>query len=868
MNLPKTYIAKDFEETIYQKWLDSKYFEANPKSNKKHYSISLPPPNETGVLHVGHSLGLTIEDILIRHHRSLGYDVLWLPGTDHAAIATENVMERMLEKQGLNKFKLGRQDFIKRTREFVGESREIINSQIKAMGASLDWSRSRYTMDDTLNRVVSEVFVKMYNDGLIYRGYRIVNWDPKLQTNVSDDEVEYIEEKSKLYTLKFGPFEISTARPEVKFADKYIVVNPKDKRYQKYKHLETFDIDWINGKIKATLIKDESVDPEFGTGAMTITPWHSQVDFDLSQKYNLDKEQVIDFEGKLMDIAGEFKGMPITTARPKIIEKLQQKGLLVKVEENYLHKLAVNSRGKGVIEPQIRLQWFVDVNKEVVSWKGHKRSFKQILQSVIREGDIKIIPKHFEKTYFNWIDNLRDWCISRQIWWGHQIPAWYRKDDQNEVYVGLTPPKDSSKWQRDQDTLDTWFSSSLWTFSTLIDPKYAKDFSLSLEDMLNLSLDFKAYHPTSVIETGWDILFFWVARMILATTYATGQIPFKNVYLHGLVRSENGKKMSKSEPDSNIDPLEVIEEYGADSLRLALIQGMTAGRDIRLGKSKIITNRNFCNKLWNVARYIEDKKANDLNKVELTSDADHWIVSKLNDTTKSVIKDLDNYRFSDAYHKIYHFLRDQLADWYIEASKASENPALLNYVLKNFLIICHPLAPFITEAIWQSLDQNDLLTTKKYEDIMSFDLKKSENFNRLTLIVSELRLIKKSLDINYLAINSDSELINRNFEIIKKLANIQKFESSNKSSYQTVRIEGESITLNVDHNLFKKYLSDLLLKKSSLKALISNLNKRLQNKSYLDKAPEELVMDSRKQLHAAEEELKVIKNQIDIFKES
>ena len=869
MNLPKTYIAKDYEKNIYQKWLDSKCFEANPKSTKKHYSISLPPPNETGVLHVGHSLGLTLEDILIRHHRSLGYDVLWLPGTDHAAIATENVVEKILLKEGSSKHKLGREQFINRTKQFVAGSRETINSQIKAMGASLDWSRSRYTLDDTLSRVVSEVFVKMYNDGLIYRGYRIVNWDPNLQTNVSDDEVEYIEEKAKLYTFQFGPFEISTARPEVKFADKYIVVNPKDKRYSKYKHLETFDIEWINGKVKATLIKDESVDPKFGTGAMTITPWHSQVDFDLALKYNLDKEQIIDLNGKLLDIAGEFKGMTINDARPKIVQKLHSKGLLLKVEDNYLHKLAVNSRGKGTIEPQIRLQWFIDVNKEVVLWKGQKKSFKQILQSVIREGDIKIIPKHFEKTYFNWINNLRDWCISRQIWWGHQLPVWYKDNvDKNEIYVGLNPPEDQTGWKRDQDTLDTWFSSSLWTFSTLIDQKFAKDYSVSLKEMLNQSLDFKTYHPTNVLETGWDIIFFWVARMILSTTYTTGQIPFKEVYLHGLIRSENGKKMSKSDPESNIDPLEVIEEYGADSLRLALIQGITAGRDIRLGKSKIITNRNFCNKLWNVARYIEDQEISDDDRVELKSEADHWIISRLNLTSKGVIKDLNNYRFSDAYHKIYHFLRDELADWYIEASKVQENPNLLKYILKNFLITCHPIAPFITEAIWQSLDQEDLLALKTYKEIIEFDSSKAQNFERLVTIVKELRLIKKSLDIKKLAINSSSGLINRNFETIKKLVRIEKLEDGASTSNKTLTIAEESFTLNIDNTVFKKYLSDLEIKKGLLDNFINNLNKRLQNRSYLDKAPEELIEESRKQLQDALKDLELINSQIIIIKNS
>jgi len=584
MKLPKIYEPGEYESDIYALWEKSRVFLADPTSKKEHFSIAMPPPNETGTLSIGHALFLTLQDIMARYNRLHGKDVLWLPGTDHAALAVNAIIEKKLTEEGTTKHEIGREAFLERTREFVGNSRETMLGQMRAMGASADWSRLRYTLDDTLNRCVNETFVKMYADGLIYRGSRIVNWDPNLETNVSDDEVVYVEEKAKFYTFKYGPFEIGTARPETKFGDKYVVMHPDDKRYTKYKHGDTFETEWINGPITATIIKDESVDPQFGTGVMTITPWHSLVDFEIAERHGLDKEQIIDFHGNLLPIAEEFAGMPIAEARDKIVEKLAGKGLLVKTDENYAHNIAVNERGKGVIEPQIRLQWFIDVNKPAVEWKGEQRSLKEVMQLVIRENDIDIVPERFEKVYFHWIDNLRDWCISRQIWWGHRIPVWYRKDTdgREETYAGVQPPTDESEgwheWEQDPDTLDTWFSSGLWTWSTLIDQDLAQDYSLTLDDLLRKSADFQAYHPTNVLETGWDILFFWVARMILTTTYITGEIPFKTTYLHGMIRAEDGKKMSKSRPESIIDPLTIIPQIRHRCLAYGVDYGGYAGQ--------------------------------------------------------------------------------------------------------------------------------------------------------------------------------------------------------------------------------------------------------------------------------------------------
>lgn len=871
MKLPKTYNSGDHESTIYKLWQESGLFVADPKSQKDHYYIPMPPPNETGTLHIGHALGLTIQDILARHARLKNMDVLWLPGTDHAAIATNAVVERILAEEGTSKHKIGRQEFIRRTKEYVGNSRNTINHQIKTMGASVDWTRARYTLDESLSRCVNEVFVKMYNDGLIYRGYRIVNWDPKLETNVSDDEVEYIEEKGQLFTFKYGPFNISTARPETKFLDKYVVIHPDDKRYSQYKDGDQFEVDWINGKILATVIKDQVADPKFGTGVMTITPAHSQVDFELAERRGLDKKQIIDFNGRLLPIAGEFSGLTIQEARPKIVEKLKNKGLLVSVDDNYVHNVAINSRGKGLIEPQIRLQWFINVNLPVIDWHGQKLSFKQVLQSVIRQGDIDIIPKRFEKVYFHWIDNLRDWCISRQIWWGHQIPVWYKRgSNQVDPYVGVLPPKDESSWQRDPDTLDTWFSSALWTWSTLIDPKIVNDYQLTLDDLLARSLDFQTYHPANILETGWDILFFWVAKMILATTYITHDVPFKTVYLHGLVLTEQGKKMSKSQPDSIIDPLEVIPKYGTDALRLALIQGIaTGGNNQRLGETRIIANRNFCNKLWNVARYIEKEAIDSIDQaIELNNLCDHWIIERLSLTKNQLKRELDNYRFSEAYLRLYHFLWDDLADWYIEASKVQPNPALLKYILKNLLIIGHPLVPFISEAIWRkTIDDKTLLAGQTYQKLISFDKPKAEQFEKLKTIIYEIRRLKHGLGEKQLAMTYQSaDLINDNLLLIKKLAGLDDIRQVTTGQGIKLTGIGFNIWLNINPNQAKVYLEKLNLNRRQIVSHIDRLSDRLSSQAYLSQAPEQIVLESRQQLADYKAKLNELDGDIKLFK--
>ncbi len=904
--LPKAYDASSAEADIYKRWEESGYF--NPDNSSKisgdaegsprPYTITMPPPNVTGVLHIGHALFLTIQDILIRFRRMQGYKTLWIPGTDSAAIATQAKVETDLyKKEGKTRHDFSREEFVKMVNDYALSSQGTILSQIKRMGASTDWSRLSYTLDEQKVSAVNTAFKRMYEDGLIYRGNRLVNWDPKLQTNVSDDEIEWKEETTSFYYLKYGPFTIGTARPETKFGDKYVVMHPEDARYAEYKHGQQIEVEWINGKVTATIIKDTAADPEFGTGVMTITPAHDAVDYEIAQRHGLDIEQIIDLKGILLPIAGELAGQHIKKARPMLIEKLQAKGLVEKIDENYNHRIATNSRGGGIIEPQIREQWFIDVNKPfrfkgdgIPGIKdGELVSLKHCMRHVVESGQIEIIPDHFKKIYFHWIDNLRDWCISRQILFGHQIPAWY--DEQKNIHLpkeveiifarhgesesnasgiasGDTPLTKKGEDQarelgeklkgrgikkiyasslirstqtakivaeiiginendivfnddmrefdkgdvgnlsleecpnpfaeavkrgtgekleslearvlkfietlkqetkgpiliaghnitniviqavlegkkkdefvaarervgirpnasvvsyfllkeptgenliRDPDTLDTWFSSGLWTFSTLGWP--------------NQTIDLETFHPTDVLETGYDILFFWVARMILMSTYHLGEIPFKTVYLHGLVRDKDRQKMSKSKGNI-IDPLGVIDTYGTDALRFALIFSTSAGTDIPLAEDKIKGMKHFGNKIWNISRFIMGS----VNKTDWTweakTDADKEILSKLDQTIEAVTSHLDGFRLHEAAQEIYQFAWHEFADVYIEASKQqmqnadlSENTQkVLVHVLINILKLLHPFMPFVTEYIWgllkeRGLVKNDLLIIQEW----------------------------------------------------------------------------------------------------------------------------------------------------------
>ena len=886
--LEKAYDPKAVEDKIYAAWESSGAFKPEAcDPNGEPFTVSMPPPNATGQLHLGHAVMLALEDIFIRFARMQGKKTLWVPGTDHAAIATENVVIKQLKDGGMKdpRKELGRETLIAKIAEFVEGSKNTIRGQVRKMGSSCDWSRERYTFEPALNRCVNEVFKKMYSDGLIYRGHRIVNWDPKLQTTVSDDEVDYKEEKGVFYTFQYGPFQIATARPETKFGDKYVVMHPKDKRYSKYKHGETFDAEWINGPVRATVIKDDSIDMEFGTGVMTITPWHDKIDFDIAERHGLEKEQIIGFDGKLLEIAGEFAGMKIHEARPLIVEKLKSKGLLVKSDENYVHNKAVSQRGGGSIEPQIKLQWFIDVNKEVVAWKSAKSkkaemmSLKQIMHSVVHHGEIDIIPERFGKTYFHWIDNLRDWCISRQIWWGHRVPVWYKG---TETYCGAEPPKGDG-WEQDPDTLDTWFSSGQWTWSTLIDPKLTEDFSLSIEDMLERSPDFKSFHPTAVMETGYDILFFWVARMILMTTYATGQIPFKTVYLHGLIRTRDGKKMSKSDPSTMIDPLDMIAKYGADALRLSMIVGQSPGADSRLYEEKIAGYRNFSNKLWNASRFvlmqceqagIDPKSIDKLPEASTLSLADRAILHASEILIEDVTKGLETYALSETGEKLYSFTWDTFCDWYLELSKGTANHAVLVHVLRRLLMLLHPYCPFITEELWSQVKPASagMLISKSWPKVKAErkDPKAFAEFQTLIDVITAVRKLRTDQNVEpgtevtvtlvskkYCKGLEEQEAHIRRMGRVKSLTiTTDPIKPTNAASAFLADIE---VHLSLE-GLFDpaKLKVSLEKEKAELAKYVQVLGGKLQNKSFVDRAPKELVDAEKAKLAESEDKLKKI----------
>ncbi len=889
--IPKAYDPSGTEDRIYQMWEKSGAFIADATSKKEPFTISMPPPNATGQLHLGHAVMLALEDIFIRFARMRGKEVLWVPGTDHAAIATESVVIKKIQKEekiGNPRAKLGREELVRRIAEFVEQSRGTIRGQIRKMGSSCDWSRESYTMDPALNRCVNEVFVKMYKDGLIYRGHRIVNWDPKLQTTVSDDEIVYEERKEPFYTFQYGPFQISTSRPETKFGDKYVVMHPDDERYKQYKDGDTFTAEWINGPVQATIVKDKAVDPTFGTGVMTITPWHDAVDFELAERHKLDKEQVIGFDGKLLPIAAEFAGMHIEDARPKIVEKLKAKGLLVKVDENYVHNVSLSQRGKGMIEPQIKEQWFIDVNKRVVKWKRRELSLKEVMQEVVRTKQIAIIPAYFEKTYFHWVDNLYDWCISRQIWWGHRIPVWYKSGEgSTDIHVGVQPPTGSG-WEQDPDTLDTWFSSALWTWSTLIVPDLAKDPTISLEELLLQSPDFRKFHPTNVMETGYDILPIWVAKMILMTTYVTGsipqleygQVPFETVYLHGLIRTRDGRKMSKSDPDTMIDPLDMISKYGADALRLSMIVGQSPGNDSRLYEEKIAGYRNFVNKLWNASRFVllECEKAGvdphslkNLSRGTKLSLADEALLCALHKLIHDVTEGLLAYRLSEVGEQLYSFVWDYFCDWYLELSKGSANLTVLIDVLRTILVLLHPYCPFVTEELWSQIrseDATEMLIKQVWPTVVANG--NQDAFDDLQVVIDVISAIRKlrseqnveagkEADV-VLATTDFAKLLASQSDHIERLGKVKTLtiiaKAQKLENVVSAFLDGVEVHLSLEGLVDKeKEKASLEKEQADLERYLTGAKAKLGNKDFVARAPANVVEAEREKVKVAEEKL-------------
>ncbi len=727
----ESYNAKNTEDRISLLWENSGFYNPDDmikagltKNDAETFSMVLPPPNVTGTLHTGHASMIAIEDIMTRYNRMLGKKTLWIPGTDHAAIATQSKVEKILEKEKLRKTDLGRENFLKRVNEFAQKSHDTIISQCKKMGASLDWSREAFTLDKKRELAVRTAFKQMYDDGLIYKAHRIVNWDVKGQTVISDDEIIHVERDAEMFTFKYAsdfPISISTTRPETKVGDTAVAVHPDDERYQKYIG-EIYDINFCGSNISIEIIADYHVDKDFGTGALGVTPAHSIADWDIAERNpNIKVRKVIDEYGKMINCGDILTGMKITKARERVVEWLKKENLLEK-SETIKQNISTAERSGGIIEPLPKMQWWIDTEKKFEFKsdkingikKGEMVSMKEVMLHVVRNNQINILPNRFEKVYFNWIENLRPWNISRQIWYGHQIPVWYKGD---EIYVGTEAPKED-EWVQDEDTLDTWFSSGLWTFSTLGWPD--KD-----------SQDFKTYHPTTILETGHDILFFWVARMILMTTYLIGDIPFKTVYMHGLIRDSKGRKMSKS-LGNIINPVDLIEKYGTDALRMAMVVGNGPGNDINLDDKKIKAYSKFANKLWNITRFIltETKETNSNTENIEYSNIDLNIINNQKKFIKEITLEMNELKYYIVSEKIYHYTWHIFADEIIEKSKdifengSEEEKLSRKYLLirsiKNILKILHPFMPFITEEIWQELPKSendrDILMTELWPE--------------------------------------------------------------------------------------------------------------------------------------------------------
>jgi len=704
MELSPQYNSKDTEEKIYKLWEESGFFNPDnlPSRHKKSFTIIMPPANANGNLHAGHALTMTVEDIMIRYKRMQGFKALWLPGLDHAGFETQVVYEKKLEKEERSRFKMTREELYKEIWDFTQENKKNIKSQIKRMGASCDWSREKFTLDPDIVQTVYQTFEKLYKDGLIYKGKKIINWCPKHQTSLSDLETTDTEKVDKFYYLKYGPFTIATARPETKFGEQYVVMHPKDKRYKDYKEGQKIELEWINGPVTAVVVKDDVIDMEFGTGVMTITPWHDAIDFGIAERHNLIKEQILDFYGRLLPIAGEFSGMKILEARPKIIEKLQSKGLVEKIEENYKHIVKTCYKCNSLIEPQIKEQWFLKMTP-----------LAEPAIKAIKTNKVKIVPEHYKKIALHWLNNIIDWNISRQIVWGIPIPA-KTCEKCGEIVIDIEDPPspEASAGQgkitickkcggnliKETDTFDTWFSSGQWPYATLGFPK---------------SKDFKTFFPTDVMETAGDIIFFWVSRMIMFSLYNTKKVPFENVYLHGLVLDAKGQKMSKSKGNV-INPLDLIEKFGTDALRMSLVVGNTPGTSLPLDENKIKGYRNFATKIWNASRFVlmNLEGYNPNEKIQPTAE-DKKILKDFQKQVKGITKDMDEYKFYIASEKIYHYFWHTFCDKIIEGEKtrlygtdakaklASQH--LLLTLLSESLKTLHPFMPFITEEIYQQL---------------------------------------------------------------------------------------------------------------------------------------------------------------------
>ncbi len=853
MEIPKGYNPKTVEEKWYNFWEEKGLFKPTFEGEKPPFCMVIPPPNVTGTLHMGHALNATLQDVVARFKRMTGHDVLWVPGTDHAGIATQNVVEKFLmETEGKTRKELGREAFIEKVWEWKEKHGNVIINQLKRLGATCDWTRLRFTMDETFTRAVKTVFVKLYEEGLIYRGNYLINWCPRCQTALSDLEVEHIEEDGKLYYIRYplkggkGGITVATTRPETMLGDTAVAVNPEDPRYKDFVG-KSVVLPLVGREIP--IIQDPYVDMEFGTGALKITPAHDFNDFEIGKKHDLPMIKVIDEEGRMTEEAGAYRGLDRFEARKRIVKDLREEGFLVKVED-YKHSVGHCYRCHTVVEPCLSLQWFVKT----------KPLAEEAIKAV-KDGRIKIIPKNWEKTYFEWMENIKDWCISRQIWWGHRIPVWYCEEcgavnvseDEN---IACCSNCGSRNLKPEEDVLDTWFSSALWPMGTLGWPDRTKDL--------------ERFYPTSLLVTGFDILFFWVARMIMMGLKFMEDVPFKEVYLHALVRDAEGKKMSKSRGNV-IDPLIMIDKYGTDAFRFTLAIMTIQGRDILLSESRIEGYRHFCNKIWNASRFC----LMNLDEESFTSEIpegigfmEKAILTKLQDTIERVRDSLENYRFNEAASSIYDFLWHEFCDWYVEIAKPilygedeaekKKVKAVLATCLKNSLKLLHPFMPFITEELWQLIPGNDGKSIMEEDfpkkDASLYFPEAMDGFEFFKKVVSGIRNIRVELGIKpgldvevYYRTNNpkEREIIQGNALFIKKLSrakDVRELEEGKEEKCAIKLVDGTEIFVFLEGLMdWKNELQRLEKELKKVEKDLDNLSRKLQNYEFLEKAPKEIV---------------------------
>ncbi len=867
--LAKQYDPKDVEDRIYKMWLDGKYFHAKSEEGKDTYTIVIPPPNITGQLHMGHALDNTLQDILIRFKRMQGYDTLWLPGTDHASIATEAKIVEAMKKEGITKQDIGRDGFLTRAWEWKKQYGGRIIEQLKKMGSSCDWDRERFTLDEGCNKAVKEVFVNLYEKGLIYRGERIINWCPHCKTSISDAEVEYEEQAGHFWHLRYpfadgsGYLELATTRPETLLGDTAVAVNPNDERYKDLIGKE-LDLPIVHRKIP--VVADEYVEMDFGTGVVKITPAHDPNDFEVGLRHNLPVICVMTDDAKIVDDYPKYAGMDRYEARKAIVADLEAEGALVKIED-YTHNVGTCYRCGTTVEPAVSKQWFVKM-----------KPLATPAIDAVKNGETKFVPQRFEKVYFHWLENIRDWCISRQLWWGHRIPAWYC-DDCGEITVSREDAHKcahcgSENIHQDPDTLDTWFSSALWPFSTLGWPDETSDL--------------KHYYPTNTLVTGYDIIPFWVMRMMFSGIEHTGQVPFDTVLIHGLVRDSQGRKMSKS-LGNGVDPLEVIDNYGADALRFSLATGNSPGNDMRYIPERVEASRNFANKIWNAARFIMmNLESDEVLPLDTTAFAleDKWIISKYNTLVREVTENLDRFELGLAVQKLYDFIWDVFCDWYIEICKsrlngddiAAKNTArsVLTYVFTNTLALLHPFMPFITEEIWQTMPHGNgsaLMVTEwpVFRDELNFVNEEAE-FEKIMLVIKAIRNRRAEMNVppskkaKVCIQTAFADTFRTGTDYICRLASASEVEIGDKFDTDgAVRVVTDTATVYMPMKELVDIDAEIArLEKDLSKAVVDKefFEKKLNNQGFIAKAPAAVVEQQREGLSKALDRIKMIEDSI------